>query len=98
MAGKKVLILGGGLGGLMAAGHLRRLLPREHDVVVVEKNETFSLCMANLWLMTGERAAPEEGQRQLAELTKKGIEWVQAEVETLDETRRGSGGFGSSGS
>ncbi len=88
MSAKRVLILGGGLGGLMAASHLRRLLPREHDVVVVEKKETFSLCMSNLWLMTGERAAPEEGQRELAELAKKGIEWIRGEVETLDPANR----------
>ena len=84
MSGKRVVVLGGGLGGIAAAGHLRRLLPREHEVVVVEKNETFSLCMANLWLMTGERESPQVGERALAELPKKGIEWVRGEVEGVD--------------
>ena len=68
----------------MAASHLRRLLPAAHDVVVVEKRETFSLCMMNLWLMTGERESPQQGERELAELAKKGIEWVRGEVETVD--------------
>jgi sulfide:quinone oxidoreductase len=37
MAGKTVAVLGGGVGGLVAANTLRRLLPRPHRVVLVER-------------------------------------------------------------
>jgi sulfide:quinone oxidoreductase len=88
MTGKTVLILGGGLGGLTAAGHLRRLLPAAHRVVVVEPKESFSLCMANLWLMTGDRERLQEGERPLSRLETKGIEWVRGAVESLDPAAR----------
>ncbi len=84
MSGKTTLVLGGGLGGLMTAGHLRRLSPPDHRIVVVEKRQTFSLCMANLWLMTGERKTPDEGEREMSGLAKKGIEWIAGDIEAID--------------
>ena len=84
MSEKTVLVLGGGLGGLMAASHLRRLSSPEHRIVVIEKKETFSLCMANLWLMTGERQAPEEGERELSKLATTGIEFVHGDIQAID--------------
>src|SRR3990172_7607811 len=88
MSGKTILVLGGGLGGLMAASHLRRLVSDEHRIVVLEKKEKFSLCMSNLWLMTGEREAMEEGERPLAGLADRGIEWVRADIEGIDAAAR----------
>jgi len=88
MSAKTTLILGGGLGGLTAAAHLRRLTSAEHRIVVVEKKETFSLCMANLWLMTGDRQAPEEGEREMSKLATKGIDWVRGEIHALDPVAR----------
>ena len=88
MTGKTILILGGGLGGITAAGALRRLCGPEHRVVVVERNAKFSLHMANLWLMTGERQRAEEGERELSSLAERGIEWVQAEIEAIDPVAR----------
>ncbi len=84
MSNKTILILGGGLGGIMAAANLRRLCAPEHRVVVIERSATFSLRMANLWLMTGERQRPEEGERNLSRLAERGIDWVQAEIENID--------------
>ncbi len=88
MSGKTVLVLGGGLGGLMAASHLRRLSSQEHRIVVVEKNETFSLCMSNLWLMTGERQTAKEGQGELSKLADLGIEWVRGDIQAIDPSAK----------
>jgi sulfide:quinone oxidoreductase len=88
MSGRTTLILGGGLGGVTAASHLRRLLAPEHRVVLIEKNETFSLCMANLWLMTGERQDPREGERDLAKLGERGVELIHGTIEAIDPTAR----------
>jgi len=38
--GKTLLILGGGIGGVVAASRLRRALPREHRIVLVEQAST----------------------------------------------------------
>src|SRR3972149_9467641 len=83
MTGKKVLILGGGFGGLTAAQQLRRLLPPEHNIVVVEKKTTFYINAFNMQLITGEMKDPREGERDLSDLARKGIDWVNAGVERI---------------
>lgn len=75
-----ILILGGGLGGLMAAHHLRVLLPEEVKVTVVEKKDTFYYCPLNIRVIEGDLDDPREKERSLSLLAKKGIDWLQAEV------------------
>lgn len=92
MASKTVLILGGGVGGLVTANELRRALPPEHRVVVVEKNARHAFPAAFLWLMTGDRK-PEQVTRSVTSLVRPGVEVVEAEVESLDlKTRKVSAG------
>jgi sulfide:quinone oxidoreductase len=67
---------------------LRERLPSEHRVVVVERRATFSLGLSYLWIMAGERRDPSEGERDLAALADKGIEWVQDEVTRIDPESR----------
>ena len=88
MIGKKVLILGGGFGGLAAAQHLRRLLPPERRIVVVEKKTFFYINAFNMQLITGEMKDPREGQRDLSELARKDIDWIHAEIDRIDPTRK----------
>ena len=88
MAGKTIVILGGGFGGLVAAQQLRRVLPSENRVVVVERQNTFSLCSFNMRFMIGEIRDRREVERALSELTHKGIEWVHGEVKEIDPAAR----------
>jgi sulfide:quinone oxidoreductase len=83
--GKTILILGGGVGGLVAANELQRLLPAAggHRIVLVEKNARHAFAPSFLWLMTGDRR-PEQIQRDVRQLLRPGVELVVAEVQSID--------------
>jgi len=87
MSGKNILILGGGVGGLVAANELRRRLPGEHRVVLVEKNPQHAFAASFLWLMTGDRR-PEQITRDVRRLVRPGVEVILAEVQAIDLTNR----------
>jgi len=87
MSGKTIVILGGGVGGLVAANELRRLLPREHRIVLVEKNAQHAFAPSFLWLMTGDRP-PEQITCDVRQLTRPGIEVVLAEAQGIDLPNR----------
>ena len=84
---KTVVILGGGIGGLVAANELRRRLPREHKVVLVEKNSEHAFPPSFLWLMTGRRQ-PNQIIRTVRSLVRSGVEVIQAEVKSIDIPNR----------
>ncbi len=84
---KTVLILGGGVGGIVAALRLRKLLDPEHRVVLVEKEDAHVFSASLLWLMIGGRS-PGEISRPIGSLAKRGIELVRGTVERIDPTTR----------
>jgi sulfide:quinone oxidoreductase len=88
MQAQTILVLGGGVGGLVTANTLRRLLPREHRVVLVEREANHVFTPSLLWLMTGRRRS-EQILRPLERLRRKGIEVVPGEIERIEpEARR----------
>jgi sulfide:quinone oxidoreductase len=85
---QSTLVLGGGVGGVVAAVELRKQLSSRHRVVLVDRREQHLFEPSLLWLMTGDRSASAIS-RPLASLRKKGIEVVHGTVEHIDcENRR----------
>ena len=87
MSTKSILILGGGVGGLVSANELRRRLPRDHKITLVEKNIQHAFAPSFLWLMTGDRKL-EQITRPVRELVRSGVEIVHDEVRTIDLANR----------
>ncbi|HLA98740.1 MAG TPA: FAD/NAD(P)-binding oxidoreductase [Anaerolineales bacterium] len=87
MNGKTILILGGGVGGLMAANELGRLLPGGHRIIIVDKQAEHAFAPSFLWLMTGERRK-EQITRSLHQLVRRGVEVVQGGVVSIDLANR----------
>jgi len=85
--GKTALILGGGIGGIVAATRLRQRLGPEHRVVLVEKEADHVFSPSLLWLMLGRRL-PGQISRPIAALAKRGIEIVRGSIERIDPAAR----------
>ncbi len=87
MAATTTLVLGGGFGGISAANSLRRLLPSEHGVVVIDKSSHFHVGAGKTWMMLGERTYEQiSGPR--AGLLAPRVRFVEARVLGLDLSNR----------
>ena len=82
-AGKTVAILGGGVGGLVAANTLRKLLTREHRVVLVDRTVWHTFAPGYTAVMLGKKVA-EQVSGDLRRLGRKGIEFIAAEISGID--------------
>jgi sulfide:quinone oxidoreductase len=84
---KTILILGGGVGGVATARALRKILRREHRIVLVDRERDHVFAPSLLWLMVGQRT-PAAIRRPLARLGRKGIEVRFGDVQRIDPERR----------
>ena len=83
----RILVLGGGIGGIVAANELRKRLPARHEVVLVSRDETFLFAPSLLWLLVGARR-PEQISRPLRRLVHRGVSVVTGLIERIDAERR----------
>ncbi|MBI2998602.1 MAG: FAD-dependent oxidoreductase [Deltaproteobacteria bacterium] len=84
---KRIVILGGGCGGIVAATNLGRKLGAKHDVILVDRRPDHVFMPAFLFLMVGQRQ-PEDISRKLKLLEKRSVNVLQAEIEGIDPVRQ----------
>ena len=87
MAGKTVLVLGGGVGGTVAANRLRARLEPDDRVVVVDKSRDQLFAPSLLWLLVGARQ-PDRLSKPISRALRPGIELVTAEIRSIDPVGR----------
>ena len=87
MSGQTIVVLGGGLGGVVAANELRSRLKEQARTVLIDRSPRQSFPPSYLWVMTGDRR-PEAITRDLTRLERRGIEVVAGEVRRIDLARR----------
>lgn len=84
---KRIVILGGGSGGVVAATNLGRKLGHKHDVILVDKRADHIFMPAFLFVMVGERQ-PQDISRGLRHLEKRNVGFIQSEVLGIDPDRQ----------
>ena len=79
----KIVILGGGFGGITAALELSRGVAHEHTVTLIERAPVFMMGLRKLWMITGS-GTRRDGERQLVALQASAVEIRQATVQAID--------------
>ena len=83
----RTLILGGGFGGITVATELKRLLGTEHEVVLVDRTEHFSMGLRKLWELVG-YATIADGSRSRDSLRGHGVRVARGEIQGIDPVAR----------
>jgi sulfide:quinone oxidoreductase len=84
---KRIVILGGGSGGIVAATRLGRELGGRHDVVLIDRRPDHVFMPAFLFMMVGRRT-PEQITRKLRRLERHRVKVLQGEVLSIDPLRQ----------
>jgi len=85
-APQTVVVLGGGVGGQVAATRLKQRLGTRARVVIIERSTSYAFSPSLLWLMVGQRR-PESITRDFSKIAGRGIEFKHTMVSGLDPER-----------
>ena len=84
---KRVLILGGGFGGVAAANRLRALLDADDEIILIDRRTHFMMGFRKSMAVVG-RDDMENGRRPLSALEAKDIRVVNADITRIDPAAR----------
>lgn len=84
---KRIVILGGGCGGVVAATNLGQKIGADHDVILVDRRAHHVFMPSFLFVMTGQRQ-PHDISRSLRGLQRRNVKVVQSEIMGIDPTRQ----------
>jgi len=84
---KRVLILGGGFGGIATAHRLKQKLGDEVEIILVDRRPYFMVGFRKSWALVGERPL-EEGQKPIGSLGRIGVDVRRATVEAIHPQER----------
>ena len=79
----RVIVLGGGFGGIAAATRLRDLVRPSDEVILVDRRTEFVMGLRKTWAVVG-RQPLADGLRRLDRLVERGIQVVHASIEQID--------------
>lgn len=82
-APQQVVVLGGGIGGQVAATRLAQRLGTRAHVRLIERSHSYTFPPSLLWLMVGGRSA-QAITRDYSTLRRRGVEVMRATVEAVD--------------
>lgn len=84
---KRIVILGGGIGGIVTARDLRKHLGNQHRIILVDKNAFHTFQPSYFWMVIGWRT-PAAITKPFTPLEKYGIEFHQGEVRAIQPEER----------
>jgi len=80
---RRVLILGGGFGGVSAAHNLRQELSDDDEIILIDQREYYSVGFRKTWALLG-ISPMADGQRPLKLLEQQGISVLHERITKLD--------------
>ncbi|MBI2702805.1 MAG: NAD(P)/FAD-dependent oxidoreductase [Mycobacterium sp.] len=84
---KTVVVLGAGVGGLATAAELRKVLPAQDRILLIDRTFSGNLGLSLLWVMRGWRT-PEQVRVKPSAAALPGVQMVTAEVDWIDEAEQ----------